>query len=245
MLTLTYLGNACFEIAAGSGRLLVDPYLSENDETDYDVDTYLDDGPALDALCVTHLAYDHFGDCAELARELSVPVITEPAAGYVLERLGIPDEQIYTIVWGMTATVADLTVRALEAHHISTRPLGDEHVTGLPLSFLISDGEHTVYHLGDTSIFSDLELFGRLYAPDVSLIGVGQARRTPDGPVGKNIAELTTEEAVMVAEWLGSDTVIPMHYLPAERDAFVKAMASTVDAPAVVPLDPGEEFTLT
>lgn len=244
MLTLTYLGNACFEIASDEARIIVDPYLSENDETAYDVDTYLQDGREIDAICVTHLAYDHFGDCPELARTLSVPVITEPAAGYVLQQEGIPEEQVYTIVWGMTATVADLTIRALEAHHISTRTIGHEHVTGLPLSFLVSDDDHTVYHLGDTSIFSDLELFGRLYDPDVALIGVGQARQTPAGPVQKHIAELSTDEAVLVAEWLDSETVIPMHYLPAERDAFVDAMRSMSAAPAVAPLDPGEEYSL-
>ena len=244
MLTLTYHGNACFEIVSEEARIIVDPYLSENDETASDVDAYLEDERGLDAICVTHLPYDHFGDCAALARELAVPVITEPAAGYVLEQMGIPDEQVYTIVWGMTATVADLTVRALEAHHISTRTIAGESVTGLPLSFLISDDEHTVYHLGDTSIFSDLELFGRLYEPDVALIGVGQARRPPSGPVEKNIAELSTDEAVLIAEWLDSETVIPMHYLPDERAAFVEAIRATDAAPPVTPLDPGEEYSL-
>lgn len=108
----------------------------------------------------------------------------------------------------------------------------------LPLAFLVDDGETRVLHLGDTAIFGDLRPFSDLYDPDVVLVGVGQARAYDTEPVGRNVAELTIEEAVLVSTWFDG-VVVPMHYLPPEREAFVEAMATAEDAPPVRPLDPG------
>lgn len=244
MLELTFLGNATFGIESDTTSIIVDPYIKENDECPWTVEkVYEEVGDGLvDALCVTHMGYDHIGDTLELALEYETPVVTEPASMHYLQQNGVSEEQVTKLAWGLKAEVGDLTVRALESHHLSSTILDDKLVTGQPLSFLVSDDESTVYHAGDTSIFSDLKLMGELYDPDVAMLGVGQAHSEADsdGPVTRVIHELTTDEAVMAARWLDSDTVVPMHYLPDERTAFLDAMNDAEDVPEVTPMEPGE-----
>ena len=224
MLDVTYYGNAAFSIASPSTTVLVDPYLTENEECPWDASEVCDrENP--DALCVTHAAHDHVGDAPGLAREAGIPVLTEPATARYLRSAGVPEARITTVIWGMEAEVGDLSIRVLETRHASIREVGDELVSGVPLSFLFREGGASVYHMGDTSIFRDLETYGDLHEPDVVLVGVGQAydaAAEAEGPITPRISELTTEEAVLATRWLGADRAVPMHYIDDERDRFVE-----------------------
>ena len=244
MLDVTYYGNATFSIASPETTALVDPYLTENEECPWDASEVCErESP--DALCVTHAAHDHVGEAAELAREAGVPVLTEPATARYLRSEGVPDESITTVIWGMEAGVRDLSIRVLETRHASIREVGDEMVSGVPLSFLFRHGESSVYHMGDTSIFRDLKTYGDLHDPDVVLVGVGQAydaEAESEGPIAPHISELTTEEAVLATRWIGGDRAVPMHYIGDERERFVAAMADAEGVGEAVPLDPGESL---
>lgn len=248
MVQITYLGNATFGISSETTSILIDPFITENTECPFSIDEAIEliDNNRVDAICVTHMGYDHIGDTLTLATEYDIPVITEPAVMHYLQQNGVRKEQITKVTSGMKVLVGDVMVRAIEAKHISTTVIGDQLVTGEPLGFLVDDGESSVYHLGDTSIFTDLQLFGDLYQPDVALLGVGQAHSEANdpGPVTRILHELTTEEAVTVARWVGSDRVVPMHYLPEEREAFIEAMDERDDVPDVVPLDAGEQLAV-
>ena len=58
----------------------------------------------------------------------------------------------------------------------------------------------SVYHAGDTALFSDMQLIRDLYRPDVALLPVGG--RFTMGP----------DEAMIAARYTGARLVIPMHY---------------------------------
>jgi len=246
MLNVTYYGNATFSITSTETTVLVDPYLTENEECPWDAGEVLErENP--DALCVTHAAFDHVGDAAELAREEKMPVLTEPATARYLRSEGVSESQITSVVWGMEAQIEDLSIRILETRHASIREVDDKLVSGVPLSFLFRNDGDSVYHMGDTSIFGDLELYGDIHDPDVVLIGVGQAYDAPaesDGPIIPRISELSTEEAVMATGWLNADRVVPMHYVNDEREQFLKTIAEAEDIADPVPLDPGESLRI-
>lgn len=244
MLDVTYYGNATFAIASSETTVLVDPYLTENEECPWDAREVFD-REAPDALCVTHAAGDHVGDAAELAREHGVPVLTEPATARYLRSEGVPEDRITSVIWGMEAEIGDLSIRVLETRHASITDVDGELVSGVPLSFLFRNDEESVYHMGDTSIFRDLETYGDLHDPDVVLVGVGQAYDAPalsSGPITPRISELTTEEAVLATRWLGPDRAVPMHYVNDERERFLEAMADAEGVPEPVPLAPGESL---
>ncbi len=244
MLEVTYYGNATFSVASPSTTALIDPYLTENEECPWDASEVCDrERP--DVICVTHAAHDHVGETAELAREEGIPVLTEPATARYLRSEGVPEERVTTVIWGMEAEVGDLSIRVLETRHASIREVGDELVSGVPLSFLLREGGSSVYHMGDTSIFRDLETYGDLHDPDVVLVGVGQAYDAAaevESPITPRISELTTEEAVLATRWLGADRTVPMHYVHDERDRFLDAMADAEGVSETVPLDPGESI---
>lgn len=244
--SVTYYGNAVCSIAIGSDTVLVDPYISGNDEHDLTVAEVVE-AEAPDAVLVTHSAHDHIGDAETIAKEYDVPVLTEPAAGHYLEARGVPAELVTTVVWGMTASIGGLSIRILEAHHVSITEHEGELLSGHPLSFLVSDGDHSVYHMGDTSIFSDLQLVGELHDPDAICIGVGQAydaAAETDERIEKNIAELSTDEAVMAADWIDPTYVVPIHYIVDERAAFLEALAASPADAEAAPLDVGESLDL-
>ena len=100
-----------------------------------------------------------------------------------------------------------LWVRLVPAWHTSTTPNG---TVNTPAGMVIGIGGKVVYHLGDTCLFSDLQLVGQRNPVDVALVCIG-GHYTMD-----------REEAAVAAELVGAGTVIPCHYdtfPPIETDA--------------------------
>ncbi len=93
----------------------------------------------------------------------------------------------------------------------------------------------TIYHLGDTALFSDLALPGRREQIDVALMCIG-GHYTMD-----------RFDAVLAAQLVGAWQVIPCHYNtfpPIETDAQAfKADVEDAGAAEVVVLEPGESHT--
>src|SRR5579883_1333834 len=72
---------------------------------------------------------------------------------------------------------------------------------GEPAGLIIRmPGGFTVYHAGDTCLFSDMKLIGELYRPDLAMLPIGDYYTM--GP----------REAAHAIRFLGVKHVIPMHY---------------------------------
>ena len=104
---------------------------------------------------------------------------------------------------------------------------------GNPVGFVLKNTEHgrTIYHAGDTALFSDMKLIGNEDI-DVALLPIG-GRYT-----------MGIEDAVKAVELLNPHVVIPMHYntfpaIRANAEEFKKKCASKV-----VILNPGEELEI-
>jgi L-ascorbate metabolism protein UlaG (beta-lactamase superfamily) len=99
-------------------------------------------------------------------------------------------------------------VKLVPAWHSSTTPNG---TVSPAAGLLIMVGETLVYHLGDTALFSDLKLIAqRGNHVNVALV-----------PIGGHYT-MDRFDAVTACEWVGADTVIPIHYdtfPPIETDA--------------------------
>lgn len=198
---LTYLGHSAFELDGENDvRLLVDPWIADNPMCDRAPEDFTD----VTAVLVTHGAFDHLGDAPAIARRNDAPLICDFATHTVLRDRGFPEDLLVGYIWGPEHEGDGWSAKVVETRHLSL--FGDEGIIGPALAYIVSlDGER-VYHMGDTSIFGDIELFGDLYEPTVSLVPVGQAEGY--------FTELHPDEAALAAEWLGSEVVIPMHYRP-------------------------------
>lgn len=199
---LRYLGNSTFEILTETGvRIYIDPHIQGNELCPVALDDLL---PA-DLILVSHGAKDHMSDAPELARRFQCPVVCDPGVALYLKNQGIPEDQIILMVWGMIWAFRELKIRAVESKHISFLREGPSAITGLSLGFIITtESGLNIYHSGDTSIFSDLKLFGQLYRPDIGCLLVGNY------PGAR--AELSPEEAALAVKWLRLKWAIPMHY---------------------------------
>ncbi len=100
---------------------------------------------------------------------------------------------------------------------------------GMPCGIILNIANTTIYHAGDTDLFSDMKLIAEIYKPDIAILPIGD--RYTMGP----------ELASLAAEWLAPKFVIPMHYntMPAiEQDP------TKLNAPAISTkiLNPAESW---
>jgi len=224
---IRFLGHAAFSLSDGGTTLLVDPFLTGNPKAAASADE-VDAG----AILLTHGHADHFGDTLDIAKRTGAPVvaITE-LAGEIGEELG-GDHQVFDPNLGGTVEFDWGSVRVVPAWHTSTTPKG---TVNTPAGLLIEFGGKRVYHLGDTCLFSDLQLVKRYGRIDVAIM-----------PIGGHYT-MDRFDAVVAAEWVGADTVIPCHYgtfpaIETDVDAF-KSDVQNAGAAEVAILGPGDTHT--
>ena len=251
MPVIRFLGTAAFEIVAADGRrVLIDPYLEENEVSPIKVATM--ERP--DLLLVTHAAYDHFGDTEAILRRFpDLPVICgADVRGYLMHR-GFDGTLLRASPWGMMIEEAGIRVRPVETRHWSYVQTPDGlSFSGTPLGFIVYlDGE-AIYHSGDTTIFGDLRLIGELYEPTVALVNVGVPRAhrgAKHGVPNYLTGEMDAREAAMACSWLGVRYAIPCHHDDVTLPEIVRfgellsaARSNDPGAPEPVLLSPGDTF---
>ncbi|MBV9473228.1 MAG: metal-dependent hydrolase [Solirubrobacterales bacterium] len=219
-----FLGHACFTLSDGDTTVLIDPFLSGNPQAAISAD----DVPATTIL-LTHGHADHLGDTVEIAKRTGAPVVAIVELAGEIEEEGI---EVHNPNIGGTVKFDWGSVKLVPAWHTSMTPKGTSNT---PAGLVVTFEDTVVYHLGDTSLFSDLQLVGKRTPIDVALMCIG-GHFTMD-----------RVDAVEAAELIGAKTVIPCHYdtfPPIETD--VQAFKSDVESATsskVVVLEPGESYS--
>jgi L-ascorbate metabolism protein UlaG (beta-lactamase superfamily) len=204
-LNITFFGHSAWGLEAGGRRVLIDPFpVSAEQARNMTAFTSTD----CDLVLVTHAGADHLGIALDLTRAEGSPrLVSDIAVVELAKRSGMGAERSDILGWNCDRQYAGgWRVRALETKHWSV--VKDPYIVGFPLAFMVeheSEPEIRVLHLGDTSLFSDLALFGQLYAPTVALIGVGGSRKGKTG-------HMTPGEAALACLWLGAEFALPMHF---------------------------------
>jgi L-ascorbate metabolism protein UlaG (beta-lactamase superfamily) len=227
---IRFLGHACFELSDGDTSLLIDPFLTGNPKAAANADEL---SPT--TILLTHGHVDHIGDTVAIAKRAEVPVV---AIVELANEIGEDDVDVFDPNLGGTVEFDWGWVRLVPAWHTSTTPKG---TVNTPAGMVVNFGGKTVYHLGDTALFSDLSLVSRRDEIDVALMCIG-GHYTMD-----------RHDAVHAADLVQAHTVIPCHYdtfPPIETDA--QAFKTDVEgktgyesraAEKVVVLQPGETHT--
>lgn len=225
-----WLGHSAFKFVSPIGNnILVDPFLSQNPNTP---DEYKQQDDT-DYILLTHGHADHVGDTLDIAEQTGCTV----AAPVELSRLlvgkhGLDEDQAIEFNKGGTVEFDNFTVTMVSANHSSSFQ-GD--YAGEPAGLVISfDDDITFYHLGDTNIFYDLELYGELYEPDVIAVPMGDHYTM--GP----------EEAAMACELIQANYAVPIHYgtmpvLAGDPNDFKKYTEESTSTEVWIP-EAGENF---
>lgn len=252
MTTIRFFGVANYEIVTQAGQhILIDPFFDTNPGSPIraqEVDR-------ADLILVSHGAFDHLGDAAEIARNTGAPVVCGGEIKALMTALGIPPEQVQATTWGIAVEVAGIRVQPVECHHWSQVQLPDGNlISGVPMGFVVyADPGVRFYHYGDTAIFSDLRLIGELYRPTIGCVGVSQPveiLHRISGPGRYVTGEMNPREGALAAQWLGLDTVLPCHYLDPDCDdvrEFLqhldRARSAGEPVPEAVVLGPGDSYS--
>ena len=215
---IRFWGIAAFEITNSAGQvILIDPFLDENPASPVKAA----DLERVDLILVTHLAYDHLGDTAAIAKRLNSLVVCGPEVKVFLTQQGLDGIQIRTVPWGGQVNPLGIKVRAVECRHTSFRisPEG-QYLSGQPLGFILeAEPGVRIYHSGDSAIFSDLKLIGELYRPNIGLLCASEIEKEYLEKLGlfdHYGNEMSGDEGAMAAMWLDLEYAIICHYLDPE-----------------------------
>jgi L-ascorbate metabolism protein UlaG (beta-lactamase superfamily) len=218
---IRFLGHAAFELSDGSTRVLIDPFLTGNPKAAAQPDEL---EPT--TIVLTHGHADHIGDTVDIARRAGAPVV---AIVELANEIGADGVDVFDPNLGGTVEFDWGWVRLVPAWHTSTTPKG---TVNTPAGLVINFGGKTIYHLGDTALFSDLSLVPRRDQINVALMCIG-GHYTMD-----------RHDAAIAADLVKAQTVIPCHYntfpaIETDAGAFQSEVESKTSSEVVV-LEPGE-----
>ena len=225
---IKFHGQSCFELSDGGTTVLTDPFLKPNNP----VAVATAEEVNATHVAISHGHADHVADAVAVLKRTGAEAIAIVELANWLGEQGV--ESVKDPNFGGTVRYDWGYVSLVPAWHTNTLP--DGTVIGNPAGMVIKIGETTVYHAGDTCLFSDMKLIAERSDIDVFLV-----------PIGGHYT-MDRHDAVRACEFVGAATVIPMHYdtfPPIETDA--EAFKSDVEAQTsstVVVLEPGESHAV-
>ena len=191
---ISYHGHSVVKVKTGDRTILIDPFMTGNEACDLDPNTV-----EADVILLTHGHNDHVGDTVDIAKRTGALVV---ALNELAVYLGSKGLKTHPMNIGGAYDFDFGRVKFTHAFHGSSYEEEDGTFiyTGMPGGILLTIDGKTIYHVGDTALFSDLKMIGELNDIDIAFI-----------PIGDNFT-MGPEDALIAADWINAKTVVPVHY---------------------------------
>ena len=229
---ITFCGHSACFFEGDNYIVAIDPWLKGNPACPES----LQNPKQIDLIVLTHGHFDHAGDTVRLANLTGAKVIANYELSSILVKEGLNPDQSIGMNKGGTTALNGLHVSLSHAIHSSSYDLPSGTVyAGEPCGVVLRDSKRAIYHSGDTALFSDMELIGEFYAPEIALLPIG------------DVYTMNPREAARAAKFVGCKVAIPIHFdtfpvLTGTAEEF-GSECSKYGVRAVA-LSPGESFAI-
>ena len=222
---LTWFGQSAFRLDLAGASLLIDPFFNGNPAFEGDAKAAAE---GVSHIVITHGHGDHIGDALDIAAANDATVVTNYDLCMYLASKGL--KRFEPMNTGGTIDCGAFSVSLVRADHSAGLVEGG---VGFPLgnangAVIKAEGEKTLWHMGDTDIFSDMALISELHGVEICICPIGD-RFTMGGKTA----------ALAMTRFVKPRLAIPCHYgsfpiIDQTADTFVAALEGS-EVKALVP----------
>jgi L-ascorbate metabolism protein UlaG (beta-lactamase superfamily) len=218
---VTWLSHSGFQLEIASHKVLIDPFLSGNPLAPFGADAL-----EADFILLTHGHGDHISDTPAIAKRTGATVVGMVEIAGWIGKQGVENTVGNNMGGGTDHGFG--RVEFTPAWHSSSLP--DGSYGGMPAGIIIFADGLTIYHAGDTALFSDMQLLGDK-GIDVAIVPIG------------DFYTMGPEDSIKAVKYLKPQFVMPMHYntfpvLQQDAAAWADRIHKETGAEPIV-LDPG------
>jgi L-ascorbate metabolism protein UlaG (beta-lactamase superfamily) len=217
---ITWFGHSCFRIDTGSSSILIDPFLTGNATFEKTAIPLHKAIAGTTHVALTHGHEDHAGDAVRICKETGAQLLAVHELATYLAGHGV--EKIDPGNTGGTLYHDDFDLTFVPAWHsasniVDGRPVYLGACCGLVIA---PNGGRTLYHMGDTDIFSDMGLISEIYQPAIGFV-----------PIGDRYTMGARTAALACKRFFQFELIVPCHYgtfpvLDQSPDQFIAELGS-------------------
>lgn len=188
---VTYYGHSTFLIELDGHRMLIDPFMSENEACDVDplsIDC--------DYVLLSHGHWDHIADAESVVKKTGAKLICNYEIGNWYIAKGI--ENVIQMNQGGVVKTEFGSIKYVSAVHSSSLP--DGSYGGNPGGYIISGYGHEIYFAGDTALSTEMSLLGTYHNLTLAILPIG------------DIFTMGYNDAAIATEMIDCKEIIGMHF---------------------------------
>ena len=231
--SIRWLGHAFVEFTTADNKVvLFDPWTKDDGNPGCPFGT--DEIEKADLVVVSHDHFDHIASAAAICEKTNALLAGPVQSMKRLIEEGFKEDQVVNFGFGyMVGGGVELDwvkVVSIPAFHSS------DTACALGNIVIASDGT-TVYHAGDTCVFGDMALFGKLYPMDVAILPIG------------GVFTMDAYQAGEAAKMIQPKYALPIHYasfpiIAKTADDFIKQCEEKAPDVKVIAPQVGESFSI-